>query len=131
MKIRNLYIGTIRRLKNTNYNKLDSKIEGESHFERISILYRLSRNSLKVRDVIYGGTYVLGPSANSLAITPVYVNNDDLDSIMLYNVAEKPDYIKKNISKKKILEDASMLLDEYSKKNQRIEKTKIIGRCDI
>ena len=108
MKVRNLYIGNISKLKNVRIEtEYDEKIEDprlrirlakrylcvNKNILRTSIFYK-SRSSSKMRDLVYGGKYPITYTERTATEGFEYVSK---------YVSIATGFEKKNISKKKLL----------------------------
>ena len=120
MKVKNLYIGSILLIKEEkdNYNNVDDteKPEYVCNLERISIFYKPRFIKNKVIDLLESETYSIGFPKHNPEIGSKYV--DCLDSSHITKVLQKNNYIKSNISKKKLLK----IMENDTKNQEKVVK---------
>ena len=117
MKIRNLYLGCIWEVKEIQCKEPKYSTDPSEYYriniskvDRISILYKLTQRSKYAIDIIYGGIYRIGLRENS-KVGDLHIR--DLTSILSYGLGEDKEYVKKNISKKKVLTHSKELLKKH------------------
>ena len=116
MKVKNLYIGSLLLIKEEqdDYSHVDDTVtKYRCTLQRISIFYKTKFRKNKVIDLLQKGTYNIGFPEYHPQDGVEYVGY--LDSSHITTVLQRNNYIKSNISKKKLLK-----MMENDTKNQEI-----------